>query len=124
MNYNVKKLQMVIGFVILLMNDLREKLADGKLSVIEIIQLLPFLKDLSQLMQEANEIKKAYLSLKPEEKAILINYFQTEFNLPNATTEKMIESFFETLIGMSGFFAAMFVAQPNNVDVETKIKEF
>lgn len=103
MTYKVEKFKLLISFTINLVRDIQKKLADGKLSVIEIIQLLPYLHDVRELCANAESIKKELKEITKEENEELVAWLETNYGIHRKRGAGVIDSFFTFVISIKNF---------------------
>ncbi|MEZ5145498.1 MAG: hypothetical protein R2759_00010 [Bacteroidales bacterium] len=69
---------------------------DQKLTVVEIIQLLPWLNDLRIQLKDIKEVYDQFKKLTPQDRAEIIDWFNSKFNIPNGKVEELIERFLQS----------------------------
>ena len=97
MNYNMQKLQLVFGTCIDVLNDLRFKYRDGKLTTFELSQLSGWVDDLVNISNNVKVFEDIYSKLSPADKATLLEWFKSKYNLSPAKAETFIQTLFEFL---------------------------
>ena len=123
MNYNMQKLKLVFGTCIEILNDVKHKYEDGKLSVIELVQLTGWIDDIVMIGRNIKQYKDAYLKLSAPEKSELINWFNNQFDLNNDKTEKVIEQIFGIIISLNDLISFLIVKPLPEPDVKPDSKE-
>lgn len=86
-----------------MVREIQLKLNDGKLSVIEIIQLLPFIEDLRELCANAESIKAELKSITPEENKELVEWLEANYGINRKRGTGVIDSFFTFIISIKNF---------------------
>ncbi len=103
MNYKLEKFKILIAFTIDFVRDVQQKLNDGKLSVIEIIQLLPYIDDIKTLCSNAESIKKEIKELSPAESEQLVQWLELNYGINRKRGAGVIDSFFTFIISIKNF---------------------
>jgi hypothetical protein len=103
MNYKTEKLRLLISFTIRLVRDVQQKLNDGKISVIEIITLLPYLKDIKELCSTIDLVKADLKSLSPEELKNLYDWLESKHGINHKRAQFVIDSFFTFVTSIKNF---------------------
>lgn len=103
MTYKVEKFKLLISFTINLVRDVQKKLSDGKLSVIEVIHLLPYLDDVRQLCANAESIKAELKAISKEETEELVIWLEANYGINRKRGVNVIDSFFLFVISIKNF---------------------
>lgn len=101
MQYNMEKFKLVIGTLIDIFLDVREKYDDGKLSTWEIFQLTGWIADIYSVIKNLDGFIKMYQSFTPDQKQEIKTYFNEKFNIDDKKVEKLIEKIFALLIELN-----------------------
>lgn len=97
-----------------LLKDLLIKYKDGKLTTIELTELIPFISDLAEFVKDLATMKSLYKALKPDQKALLHKSLATELSVDPGKIESMIDQFFSLLTSFALLETILFADVPTS----------
>lgn len=101
--YTVEKFKLIISFTIRLVKDVQKKMKDGKLSVFEIVTLLPYIKDVQEFIPDIPNIKKALKEMSQPDMEELLRWLEANYSIPPERGGQVIENFFIFILSISQF---------------------
>lgn len=98
--FGIENLKKAAKFGIDLGEQLSSVLEDGKLKTIEMLSFLDELMQLPGVVNAAADIKNEVLELDEADRAELLDYVKSEFDIPNDRLEAMVEAGLSTVASL------------------------
>ena len=106
MALGIDNLKMVVKFGVQLGQDVAKIFADGKVTTIEGLSLLPDLMGIQGIIQAKSDIAAEFKDLSTDERAELNAYIQEEFDLDDDVLEAKIEKSIAAALSILDLIAA------------------
>jgi hypothetical protein len=104
----VKELKEMLGFVLGLGNAFGKSMADGKIGWTDLANFLSPLMKAPAAFQGVTQIPGELADLDPTEKAEVLNYVRTEFDIPQDKVEEAVEDGLKLLGDIHTFIKKFF----------------
>jgi nucleoid DNA-binding protein len=103
-NLGIEKLKLAISGILKLAKVVETSFEDGKVSIVEGAKIAISGFQFWNSVKDIKTLKAEWLDLDEAEKAELIAYFATEFDLKNESLELLIEQIFDAMIQLATAF--------------------